>query len=268
MITSEFLDKHFYDKFHNLDEEAVLKLNKACSDVQVNNVIVGLQPHCFGLMLLDDSKSVNYRIFYINGLNGLDGRLIDLNIYDPERDTLLIAFSMHLADNYNLDVLEVFNTYQDASRSLFEQLGYLTITANELLPYKDRKPIIVAKGVKDIIIVPFLYHSDFYKFLFGPLPSILPIAGDRFVYLMHNSKNNLIKIGKSRNPHYREKTLQAEEPEITMIAIWKASERLERHLHNLYNDKRLRGEWFKLTFKDLKELKTHVSKYIAEDFTL
>ena len=40
------------------------------------------------------------------------------------------------------------------------------------------------------------------------------------IYLMFNSRNGYTKIGRSINPKLREKTLQGEEPEIEMIAIF------------------------------------------------
>jgi len=264
MITSEYLDKHFYNKFYNLDKESILRMNQAYCDPRINNVVTRMHSHCYGLALLDDSRSIEYHIYYINGDQELVGNLLKLDINDPERDALTIVFSMHLADTFNLDVLVTFNTFQDATRSMCEQLGYLTLTANELLPYKDKNATIVAKNVKGIIIVPFLFHADLYEFLFGPLLPINVQTGDSFVYLMHNKRNNLVKIVNKCNRVHREKTLQAEEPEITMVAVWKASDELERDLHNRYKHKRLRGEWFDLTFKELKEIKDYVDNFIAE----
>lgn len=80
-----------------------------------------------------------------------------------------------------------------------------------------------------------------------------------FVYIMKNKRNGFYKIGKSLTPKVREKTLQAEEPEIEMVfsAEWPDSK--ERELHARYAEKRLRGEWFELSKFDVakivKELK-------------
>ena len=63
-------------------------------------------------------------------------------------------------------------------------------------------------------------------------------------YLIKNKRNGFYKIGKSKNPKYREKTLQSEEPDIIMVKIWDKD--IERELHNNYDKYRLRGEWFKL----------------------
>jgi len=263
-MTEEYLDEHFYPNFHYLNEESILQLNAANTDPRVNNVITGMHRHCYGLHMVDDTDSIQYNIFYINGRRILEGCLLELDIKNPERDRLLIAFSMYIADAYDLDVLETFNTFQESIRSMCEQVGYLTITVNELLPYKGMNPHIIAKDVKGIFIIPFLEHAHLYRYLFGNLEIITPTKGDSFVYLMHNKRNNLVKIGKSINPQHREKTLQAEEPEITMVAVWKASDKLERYLHKLYKHKRLRGEWFKLTFKELKEIRGHVYEFINQ----
>ena len=62
-------------------------------------------------------------------------------------------------------------------------------------------------------------------------------------YLIKNKRNGFYKIGKSRNPKYREKTLQSEEPNY-IGKKWDKD--IERELHNNYDKYRLRGEWFKL----------------------
>lgn len=71
------------------------------------------------------------------------------------------------------------------------------------------------------------------------------------VYLMRNNKNNLIKIGFSKNPKVREATLQSEEPDITLICHWPGCMKDELRLHKHYASKRRRGEWFELTDKDV-----------------
>lgn len=66
---------------------------------------------------------------------------------------------------------------------------------------------------------------------------------------MVDGQTNYVKIGFSINPEKREKTLQSEKPSIKMIHIFK--ENHERTLHGLFSDKRVRGEWFNLTEKDI-----------------
>jgi len=81
-----------------------------------------------------------------------------------------------------------------------------------------------------------------------------------FVYLMYDTTNNFYKIGISNKPEYREKTLQSEKPSIELITskkfpIRKIAESFEKALHETYSDKRIRGEWFKLTENDIQNIK-------------
>lgn len=87
------------------------------------------------------------------------------------------------------------------------------------------------------------------------------LFGDEcYIYLMIDLTNNYHKIGISNNPGFREKTLQSEKPTIEMICNKRFPNRkiansFEQALHNTYRDKRVRGEWFNLSDKDIQELK-------------
>lgn len=77
-----------------------------------------------------------------------------------------------------------------------------------------------------------------------------------FVYIMKNERNGYYKIGISNNPQYRERTLQSEEPEITLIYKKKFDTRdeayyTEQDLHSRFSDSRIRGEWFGLSERDI-----------------
>jgi hypothetical protein len=75
------------------------------------------------------------------------------------------------------------------------------------------------------------------------------------VYLMHDPARNAYKIGwTSGTPLYRERTLQAEKPDIRLLKYWIAPKALENVLHWKFKAKRVRGEWFELTESDLEEL--------------
>lgn len=91
-----------------------------------------------------------------------------------------------------------------------------------------------------------------------------PEAQKCSVYLMHDTSNNTFKIGISNKPKYRERTLLSEKPTIELICYKefpnrKIAESLEKALHNAYSDKRIRGEWFMLDDKEIKELKETLS---------
>ena len=82
---------------------------------------------------------------------------------------------------------------------------------------------------------------------------------DTNVYVMIDTNTGYYKIGRSVNPKIREKTLQSEKPTIEMLFNKKATNKEEKQLHELFKDKRLRGEWFDLTAKDLDTIKEYLN---------
>lgn len=82
-----------------------------------------------------------------------------------------------------------------------------------------------------------------------------------YIYLMHDKKSNLFKIGFSKDPKYREKTLRPEEPNISLYSQWFTSQKYESILKKKFEEKRKRGEWFQLTKKDLTEIDKIMSKF-------
>jgi hypothetical protein len=72
-----------------------------------------------------------------------------------------------------------------------------------------------------------------------------------YLYLMVNSRNGLYKLGFSTDPFRRERTLQSEEPEVSLK--WKiiGLRRDESTLHKRFAHKRVRGEWFQLDQHDV-----------------
>ena len=104
--------------------------------------------------------------------------------------------------------------------------------------------------------------KDFYKDFFDFQIDKNFKEGEEHVYLMYNTRNDLIKIGQSKHPNSREKTLQSEEPEIVLLAMWQAPKSVEKELHKKFSSKRKRGEWFHLSFNDLEKIKTRMSEYL------
>lgn len=75
-----------------------------------------------------------------------------------------------------------------------------------------------------------------------------------FVYLMRDRKTKLIKIGYSKNPKQREKSLQVANPEIKLIKHYSAFLSDEKQLHKLFSAKKIVGEWFDLSASDLQQI--------------
>jgi len=81
------------------------------------------------------------------------------------------------------------------------------------------------------------------------------------LYMMVDKRNGMTKIGISKDPKVRERTLQSEVPQISIIYSTKESvtpyirvcyRRSERFLHDLFSAKRVRGEWFDLNAADIE----------------
>lgn len=80
------------------------------------------------------------------------------------------------------------------------------------------------------------------------------------VYLMYDCNTHFYKIGISKSPNYREKTLQSERPVIELLSSKeypsrRIAEAIESALHKVFAEKRVRGEWFELNSADVLVLK-------------
>jgi predicted GIY-YIG superfamily endonuclease len=85
-----------------------------------------------------------------------------------------------------------------------------------------------------------------------------------YIYLIKSSINNYYKIGIAKDINKRMKTLQTgNAEELILINNYKTTSnvvsKLEFSLHNYYNLKHIKGEWFGLDDKDLEEF-----SYICE----
>ncbi|WP_159478011.1 GIY-YIG nuclease family protein [Chryseobacterium sp. 18068] len=160
--------------------------------------------------------------------------------------------------------IDTFNTYQRQLRTVLEKDGYFTITNiefEELKKFGQNGAIINTyyKGIKMIEMIPIV---DFFRAIFNDNFNISNIEPhNEYVYLMVNKETSLIKIGFSKDPIYRETTLQSKEPEVYRIACWKASRSIETELHRKYKEKRVRGEYFKLNINELHEINKFMENY-------
>ena len=78
-----------------------------------------------------------------------------------------------------------------------------------------------------------------------------------YVYLMQDTTNNYYKIGRSKTPQYREKTLQSEKPTIELLFFYEGSCEDEMELHERFKEKRIRGEWFDINEEDIQVIKDY-----------
>ena len=86
---------------------------------------------------------------------------------------------------------------------------------------------------------------DYEEYFENQLKKIRERNSQIKTYIIKDNTNNTYKIGRSKDPLKREKTLQSEKPNLKLIKIFENN--IEKELHELYKDCRLRGEWFKLS---------------------
>lgn len=124
---------------------------------------------------------------------------------------------------------------------------------------KERKTVFEATEFKHYSeCLEFSNHIYENKFNFGSNTQTKKNTNKPcYTYLMINRKNNHYKIGISKDPNFREKTLQSEEPEIETLGMKKFINRktagtLEKRLHKKFEEQNIRGEWFKLKRYDVE----------------
>jgi len=114
----------------------------------------------------------------------------------------------------------------------------------------DRKNLIQYVNYNSIDFIRFLYYDDFY------LKKEDLVINEKYVYLMYDRNTGYYKIGISKDPKHREKTLQSEKPTIELFHKFKSNKETETILHSMFDKKRIRGEWFNLNSNDVEYIKS------------
>lgn len=88
-----------------------------------------------------------------------------------------------------------------------------------------------------------------------------PMAGK--VYLMRHACGQY-KIGYTAgNPKLRERTLQAEDPQLELVQWWMGNTADEMALHAVFAPKRTRGEWFRLDESDIATIRKYMRNRVS-----
>lgn len=76
-----------------------------------------------------------------------------------------------------------------------------------------------------------------------------------FIYIMKDTSiPQYVKIGFAKSPKNREKILQAEKPTIELVKYYDGGSQLvEKSIHKVLKDFRVRGEWFKMSVEDAEK---------------
>jgi hypothetical protein len=247
-----YLENRFQEVCFTLSEDDIFKLEQY-DNGPLTNVISCINKECYLINLYGEPKDLTVNFFYVTKNEKLQGDVIKLKLDDSAYIDLLFKFCQMLVISYvELDTIHAFNTFQNKLRSLLEKSGHFTVTTLELKKMEGKSiSMFSSSPIKKIVLIN---QVEFYRELFFNTYAILKSAEKEYVYLMVNTDSSLIKIGHSRNPDYREKTLHSKEPTVHLIACWETSKLKEKELHQKYLAKRVRGEWFRLNLYDLKEI--------------
>lgn len=266
MTTLEVLEKKFQKCCCTLDMNDILFFDKD-DNGQINNVIAGIDLHCFGARRYDDHLGLAADLFYINGNRPVKGDIIaELNLQDQDYFALLLRFCVLLSRSYQgVDAIDAFNTFQKKIRGFLEKRGFFTTTNLELKQFKGQSVVMVSLAERGIFKLEFIDKTQYYRDFFNNIYATEVVAEQEYVYLMVNNDTSLIKIGTSKNPVYRERTLHSQEPSINLIAMWCCGKNIERKLHSKFRSLRVRGEWFRLTIPDLAELEAFMDAEVVKN---
>ena len=112
-----------------------------------------------------------------------------------------------------------------------------------------------------IISIRQIIEGQDYNFIFKDIFNTqnIKIEQSCYLYLMQDLSTMLYKIGISKTPIYREKTLQSEKPSINMIYSKEFIDRktayfMEQNIHTNFKKNRIRGEWFSFSSIELKQI--------------
>lgn len=167
MESKDDIEQLFLSAYSPMTEDQVLEIFNRKFDGGINNVVNRLNPHSFSIWLIDDNPNVVYHLVHVSGKNGLEGDVIQLSHNQEFRDEVVLYFCKFLSHNYpDLDLIDVFNTFQSHTRTLLETLDYWTYTNLDMVGYEEYNVSIIAKGKRGIVPIRIIDKVTFYRDFF------------------------------------------------------------------------------------------------------
>lgn len=238
------LNYKFESKLINIEFETIREWAK--ENLDIGNVVRGLTNECFALSV-DVEKSFEIQFMYIQYSTENAGYLLNLKFREDNFYDYLLLFSVEIIKiNSQLEIISVYNTLVHQLRTFLEANDIVTIRTSDI--QKSGNGILISHS--EIEIIKTYNRIKFYRSLLKEENYKNIIPDIQYVYVMINCDDFTFKIGQSKNPSYRERTLQSKQPNITLLKVWQCNKKIERELHKIYQKNRIRGEWFKLDFGD------------------
>jgi len=257
LIGSENLNKHRYVRFEVLSH----KYSK--------NIFVDL--NVFKNIDYEIKYWENNNIFFTN-IDDIKFRCADhlhfYNIISLDEYNNLIKnnpsklINWYYVDKHNLSQENYLATLPKNKKELHSELPETFTTGQAILI--GEKHCVKTRALKRFLKDSFLFintkHGEYKKTIKENLITndnnkVLNEDSIIKTYIMKDDNTGFYKIGKSINPKFREQTLQSKKPTIKIIKIWEKN--IEKELHNLYTEFRIRGEWFNLSNIQLKYICTN-----------
>lgn len=258
------LDDEFNERLSFLNESMILDLNEKRTIGELNSVVTGLKKKILGIGVISE-KPLKYGLMYIVEKIELEGYSLTLDDNGKDNDVLVFMFVKFLNQEFgNIAIIDLFNTFQDKRTAVYEMYQYITKSLYfheyeklEGLKFEYFNP----NDSKQIKFMAFIDKVNFSRDFFICDEYGSNENAEKCVYLMIDTGNNLTKIGESKMPIVREKTLAGQLPQTHILVIWKAPVSVEKQLHRVFSEKRTRGEWFSLTFTDYQEIDSLMESY-------
>lgn len=257
---NEELINQFNTKFFELEFETVRKWAKNYPDI--GNVLRGLADNCFALV--GDFEQTDEICFaYITYSTDNPGIILKLKYGEENFYNFLLCFSLEITKlNNKVEAIGVYNTFVHQLRTFLEANDITTVTASELKNIGSGSLI----SASHIEVIKIFDTIKFYRKCFGTenYENLVKVENEDYVYIMMNQDDFTFKIGQSKMPIYRERTLQSKQPHVVLLKVWKCDKKIEKELHRIYQKNRVRGEWFKFDFGELCQIDNKIKQLIGK----
>jgi len=245
----------FKDVWFDLEYDDFLKISR--KHPEISALIRGIKSELAFTTLSDNPPSFNF--YYARYHEKFECQFISVPWKAKNFYELILQFVYYLGRSFDLaQPVDMINNYLWQVRKGLEYFGVDTISIFDFEKMKtglmsnENGILISPNGIE---IIPYWKPKEFYLNLLGLTEPNPPNEDRTYVYLMHDPSVGYFKIGRSKRPFNREKTLQSQNPGYYILYFWPREKQVETELHEIFKSKRVRGEWFMLSINDLYKVK-------------